>query len=576
MNVSRTKLFFKLSVFLFIIAIFRILYLQYFDPRLAKRSIQNRIRTTDIEPSRGRIMDRNGKLIIDNQYSYSLYVIPQYFTASEYTTDFISEILRIDKDSMIFELTSANVFQDRFYRLMKNIDLSVYSGIAEKENMLRGVYVKKEWMRKFVVECAPHLIGYLGEAREPGELAKDIKYGDLIGKEGVEYIYDDILRGEKGYIKELKDVKGNKVSDFKKDKWKNAVKGKDVYLTIDVELQLFAEDLLKNRSGTIIVQDCSNGEILALASKPDYTLDIFSGKLSQKEWKRWFEDPAKPLYNKAIMGLYPPGSVIKMGTVIAASEQGLKEPEDITHCPGGMQIGNRFIKCWLHSGHGNVDMKDALTMSCDTYFYDIALSVDIDKWKTTMEKFGFGNKTGIDLKYERIGLVPGKEYYTRRIRGDLTGRYANLMIGQGEFLVTPIQISNFTCMIANGGKKFTPHIMHKYGEGDDMTGYENSPEYIGFDKDMLSLVRKAMHDVVNSPNGTAYRARSSKIIFAGKTGTAQNPHGEDHAWFNAFGPYKDPEIAVTVFEEHGIGGSLAAFLAREVFEYWHEKNLDAQ
>jgi penicillin-binding protein 2 len=570
MDNSRIKVFYRLSLILFAVIILRIVYLQNFDEKLKVRSELNRVRTLVVEPSRGRIFDRNGKLIVDNQYAYNLYVIPEIFKNHEKTIGFVSDKLKLDKDSLITELSGPNVYKDRFYRLARDIDFSVYSAVTEKGRELRGVSVRKEWTRKFLINTAPHIIGYLGEAKDKTELKGSIEYGDLIGKEGIEFIYDSLLRGEKGFTKEIKDVRGNKVSDYKKEEWKEARRGSDVYLTIDLELQLFAEKILDKRSGTIIVESCANGEILAMASKPDYPLEIFSRKMSSEEWKKWSEDPKKPLYNKAIMGLYPPGSVVKMGSVIAAAEQKIKIQSDRVHCPGGMQIGDRWTKCWLKTGHGSVDMTLALMMSCDTYFYDIAQRIDIEKWKGTMMSLGLGSKTGVDLKYERTGFVPGYDYYRKRISGDLTGRYANLMIGQGEVLTTPLQISNFTSIFANNGKRFTPHLLLKYGEEGAFGYFEKSePDTIEFDKNILSVIKRAMKLVVNTPGGTAFKAKSSLVEFAGKTGTAQNPHGEDHAWFSAFGPFNDPEITVTIFEEHGLAGSAAALLAKDVFEFYH-------
>jgi len=568
-NNSRVKYIFYVSIALFLVILIRIVYIQYFDERLKLRSELNRVRTVVTEPSRGRILDRNGKLMVDNQYAFNLYVIPEHFLNSERSIEFITEKLGLERDSIISELTDPRVYQDRYYRLQRNIDFSVYSALTEMKSGLRGIQIKKEWTRKFLIVSAPHIIGYLGEAREREEIKDDISYGDLIGKEGIEYIYDRIMRGEKGFYKEIKDVKGNKISDYKKEEWKEAVKGRDVYLTIDIELQQYIEKLLRNKTGTAIVQDCRTGEILALASKPDFPLEIFSKRLSREEWKKWSEDPRKPLYNKAIMGLYPPGSVIKMATVFAAFDQGIKKLNDKVHCPGGMQIGNRFIRCWLRTGHGDVNLTLALMLSCDTYFYDIALNIDLDGWKRTLESLGLGSRTGIDLKYERSGLVPDREYYTKRIKGDLTGRYANLMIGQGEILTTPLQIANYTAMIANGGIRLTPHLLLKHGEEGDFRFFEKAaPDTVKFEPKLLETVRKAMDYVVNVEGGTAYSAKSGLIEFAGKTGTAQNPHGDDHAWFCAYGPYSAPEIAVTVFEEHGKHGSAAAAVTRDIFEYW--------
>ncbi len=569
MNNSRINAFFYLSLLFFVIIIIRIVYLQHFDEKLGIRSELNRVRTVVIEPSRGRIFDRNGTLIVDNQYAYNLYVIPEQFLKSGNSIDFVTEKLSVNKDSLISELERPGVYQDRFYRLRRNIDFSVYSAIAETRSVLRGIQVKKEWTRKFLIETAPHIIGYLGEATERDEIIDDISYGDLIGKEGIEFVYDKILRGEKGYYKEIKDVRGNKISDYKKEEWKEPVKGKDVYLTIDLNLQLYIEKLLKKKTGTAIVQDCRTGEILALVSKPDFPLEMFSKRLTRDEWRKWSEDPRKPLYNKAIMGLYPPGSVLKMATVFAAFEQNLKKINDKVNCPGGMQIGNRFIRCWHRTGHGDVNLLLALMMSCDTYFYDIALKIDLDGWKNTLERFGLGRKTGIDLKYERNGLVPGVEYYSKRIKGDLTGRYANLMIGQGEILTTPLQIANHTSMIANGGIRLIPHLFLKSGEGDETEYFNNfGRDTVFLDPKVLENVRKAMFHVVNTEGGTAHVALSGLIEIAGKTGTAQNPHGDDHAWFTSYGPYKAPEITVTVFEEHGRHGSAAGVIARDIFEFW--------
>ena len=569
MNNSRVKYFFYVSIVLFAVILIRVIYIQYFDDRLKLRSELNRVRTAVTEPSRGRILDRNGIILVDNQYAYNLYVIPERFLNNERSIEFVTEKLGLQRDSLISELTNPRVYQDRYYRLQRNIDFPVYSSLSEMKKGLRGIQIKKEWTRKFLIVSAPHIIGYLGEAIERDELKDDISHGDLIGKEGIEYTYDKLLRGEKGFYKEIKDVKGNKVSDYKKEEWKEAVRGRDVYLSIDIELQQYIEKLLMKKTGTAIVQDCRTGEILALASKPDYPLEIFSRRLSRDEWKKWSEDPRKPLYNKAIMGLYPPGSVIKMATVFAAFDQGIKKLNDKVFCPGGMQIGNRFIKCWLRRGHGNVDITLALMLSCDTYFYDIALSIDLDGWKNTLESLGFGSRTGIDLKYERNGLVPGKEYYSKRIKGDLTGRYANLMIGQGEILTTPLQIANYTSMIANGGIRVVPHLILKHGEEGDFKYFERSAaDTIIFEPKVLETVRKAMNYVVNVEGGTAFSAKSSLIEFAGKTGTAQNPHGDDHAWFTAYGPYDSPEITVTVFEEHGKHGTAAAAVTKDIFEYW--------
>ncbi len=571
MDTDRIKILYKITIFVFVLLLIRIIYLQYFDDGLKVRSLSNKIRKEIIEPSRGLIHDRNGVVLIDNQHTYNLYIVPERFLPNEYSIDFITDILKIDKDSLIAVLKGKNIKEDRYYRLQRNIDFSIFSFISEQEERLRGVKIKNEWTRNFKKITSPHVLGYLGEVRSKQAIEGDIVIGDLKGKEGVEYVYDKILRGKKGFKKVIRDVKNNRVSDYDKENWGQAVKGKDIYLTIDYNLQSFVENLFKGHSGSIIVEDCTNGEILAMVSKPDFPLEIFSRKMSVEEWNKWSEDPLKPLYNKAILGLYPPGSVIKMGSALAALENNIVSTKTEINCPGGMQIGRRFMKCWNKKGHGDVDLILAIMMSCDTYFYNIAHHIDLDDWEMYLRKLGFGEKTGIDLKFERAGLLPDEEYYRKRIKGNLIGRYANLMIGQGELLTTPLQIADYTCLLAKGGIKFTPHLFYKSGSDGDFEYYEHSTiDTIEINSKYLKKIREAMFNVVNVEHGTAYWSRSGKITFAGKTGTAQNPHGADHAWFTAYAPYEDPKIVVTIFEEHGLHGSTVAKYAKKIFEYWNE------
>ncbi|MDA3839308.1 MAG: penicillin-binding protein 2 [Candidatus Delongbacteria bacterium] len=571
MDTDRIKILYKVTIFMFLLILARVIYLQYFDPALKVRSISNKVREEIIEPSRGLILDRNGVVLIDNQHTYNLYVVPERFLRSDYSIDFISEILRIDRDSLVNVIDDVSIKQDRYYRLQRNIDFSIFSFITEREDKLRGVKVKKEWTRNFAKITSPHVLGHLGEVRETIKSDSSIAIGELRGKEGIEYVYDKMLRGKKGNKKFIRDVKNNKISEYDKNNWKQAEKGKDIYLTIDYNLQAFVEEIFDGHSGTIIVENCNNGEILSMVSKPDFPLEMFSRKMSVEEWTKWSEDPLKPLYNKAILGLYPPGSVIKMASALAALENNVVSSKTNVYCPGGMQIGRRFMKCWKASGHGNVDLLAAIMHSCDTYFYNIAHHIDLDDWESYLSDLGFGQKTGIDLNSERSGLLPDEEYYRKRIKGNLVGRYANLMIGQGELLTTPLQIANYTCIIANGGIKFTPHLLLKAEADEGFEYYEKTKiDTIEINPKALKSIHKAMFNVVNVAGGTAYWSRSGKIDFAGKTGTAQNSHGADHAWFTSFGPFENPQITVTVFEEFGLHGSSMGKYAKKIFEYWNK------
>lgn len=578
MNPIRARFIFIGGILLLSILFIRIIFIQYIvSEPLLERGRQNKIKKTIIEPSRGNIYDRNGVLLVDNRHAYNLYTVPEWLLSKESSIDFLSEVFEVEKDTLVTQLLSRNKRME--YRLFRNIGFDKYSAIVESQKSHYGVTIKNEWRRNSVVKIAPHVLGYLGEVRVHDDISDDdIQVGDLIGKAGVEFTYDHLLRGQKGIKLEIKDARSKKVSNYRPDLWKDPIKGSDLYLTIDSELQLFIEDLLKDKVATCVVLDVNNGEVLAMASKPDYDLDIFADKVSYDTWNSLNNDPRKPLINKAIMAEYSPGSVIKMGNVLAALDQNIVDKKTKVYCPGGMQVGNRFYKCWNHAGHGKVDAIQAIMMSCDTYFYDIATKIDIDKWHDFLYQFGFSEETGIDLPFEREGLLPDKDYYNKRVKGSHLGYYSNIMIGQGEFIVTPIQIALYTAMLANDGKKVKPHLLYKYENTtqDSISEPFIYPEFIPedtirFNNRHLSIVRKGMYHVVNTDGGTARRSKSQLITFVGKTGTVQNAHGKDHGWFCAYAPYEKPEISIAIFEEHGEHGSDLAPLARQITEFWFKK-----
>ena len=255
---------------------------------------------------------------------------------------------------------------------------------------------------------------------------------------------------------------------------------------------------------------------------------------------------------------------------LAAADQKIVDKSTQFYCPGGMKIGNSYKKCWKHAGHGTVSVLTAIQMSCDVYFYETAKTIDIDKWNSYLKRFSIGSRTGIDLRYERPGNIPDHKFYRSKFRGSLLGRFANLLIGQGEILTTPLQATVFISGIANGGFRVKPRVVQKYGHNDSFkyTKVESTP--IGINPTDLKTVQKGMYNVVNKMGGTAFRHRSKKVTFAGKTGTVENAHGKDHAWFSSYGPVDDPKITVIVFIEHGEHGSGIAPLAKQVFEYWSE------
>ncbi|PIE79247.1 MAG: penicillin-binding protein 2 [Candidatus Delongbacteria bacterium] len=575
MREERGKIFIIISGIIFLILIFRIFYLQNGgDKSLFERALNNKIEDIIITPSRGNIYDRNGNLLVDNKHSYNLYIVPKWFEKDSLSAKILASILEINPDSLLKDVSRMKK-KDREYSYRRNIGINTYLKYSEQEKSLRGVRVKNEWKRDFPLEIAPHLIGHLVEAKDKKILKKGQKLGDLVGIDGVEYVYDDILRGKKGLEQEIRDVKSKKVSDYKKENWISAVKGEDIYLTIDYRLQMFTEKLLDGKSGSIIVMDCNNGEILAMASKPDFSLSIYSERISNETWNKLINDPGRPLYSKAVQGEYSPGSLLKMINYLSAAEQEIVDRSTKFNCPGGMKIGNSYKKCWYHKGHGEINGISAIQVSCDVYFYEVAKNIDIDRWNRYLKKFGIGEKTGVDLRYERDGNIPDYKFYRSRFRGSLLGRFANLLIGQGEILVTPLQTAVFISSIANGGFRVKPRVVQKYGSDNNFSYTKKKATPIEINREDLKSVRKGMFNVVNILGGTAYKHRSEKIIFAGKTGTVENAHGPDHAWFSGYGPYEDPQITVIGFIEHGEHGSAVAPLVKDVFEFWSELKTDS-
>ncbi|MBN1967969.1 MAG: penicillin-binding protein 2 [Candidatus Delongbacteria bacterium] len=567
---TRAKIVFAISLFILSILLFRLFYLQNIDnDPYENRAKNNMISDITIEPSRGAIYDRNGTLLIDNRNSYNIYLVPERIENDTNSLITLASVLEINADSLFEEISDLSV-KNREYRIRRNIDMKTYLRFAEKSKSIRGARILNEWRRNFPIETAPHILGYLSEIKEKDELKPGLKIGDLVGKEGIEFVYDSLLRGSKGLKQELRDVKSRKVSDYNPENWIKPKKGDDIYLTIDSRLQEFTENLMKDLSGSIVVMNCNNGEILAMASKPDYPLTVFSDKISPETWNELVNNPDRPLYSKAVQGEYAPGSILKMLNYLSAAELKVVNKSTIFYCPGGMTIGNSFKKCWLHSGHGDVNITGAIQMSCDTYFYEVAKNIDIDKWHNVLKRFGLGNKTGIDLRYERPGNVPDKKFYKSKFRGSMLGRYANLMIGQGEILITPLQAAVFTSALANDGYLLKPRLLKCNVSETDSIESTVEKSKIEVNLEDIKTVKNGMFHVVNTAGGTAYRSRSDKITYAGKTGTVENAHGGDHAWFTSFGPYDNPEISVVIFEEHGKHGSSVAPLAKKIYEYWYE------
>ncbi|HJE03199.1 penicillin-binding protein 2 [Aliarcobacter thereius] len=533
-------------------------------------SKNNYIKKTFKAPIRGIIEDRNNTPIALNLIGFSINIKPHLSSSSNrikldsILDDIIKYLPEYNKDILREEyLKNDSPYNHEFIKL---IDFISYEEMLSKFTYLQSnedIQVELSSKRHYPFnELATHIIGYVGKATkkeiENNEVAR---FNKITGKSGIEKYYNEKLQGTLGY-KEVKVNAYNKeleIIDEKEASTDNKVK-----ITIDIQLQKFLQEQFKDKSGSVIIMDSTNGEILAASSFPEYNSNIFVKGISQKEWDVLRNDFNHPFTNKITNGLYPPGSVIKMGVAMSFLENAIPENFNVT-CTGRLEIGNRNFRCWKLSGHGHIDFKNSIVKSCDDFYYKGSLKVGIDKISQTLDKFGFGQKTGIDLDNEFIGINPNKEWKERRFNEPwYIGETVITSIGQGNMLTTPLQIARFTAYFANG-KLPKPHL--------NKEAYEE-PIELDFKKEHLDLMRESMYDVVNSSSGTARRYIKSKVKIAAKTGTAQVytiPQDEkvrmkeseleyyqrSHAWITTFGPYKKPKYVVTVIVEHGESGGRA-------------------
>ncbi|NTV05022.1 MAG: penicillin-binding protein 2 [Chlorobiaceae bacterium] len=567
----------------FVIAAFsglfgRLFYLQVLNyQQLGSISTTNSIRRVWAKPPRGRIIDRTGTIIVDNQPLYTVKIIPSEFDKKR--IGYLAWLIQRPKEEVAEMIRKGYEF-NRFsaVTVCRNLEAVTVARVSENLWQLPGVIIDTENKRMYLDSLyGAHLFGYVRSiSKEKLEELADLGYtqDDKIGFSGLEKFYEDRLRGQKGARFEMVTPLGKYAGKF--DNGKSdiaAIKGDDLYLAIDGGLQHLAEKLMRKtgKSGAVVAIDPSTGGILALVSAPDYDLDIFNGATDRKGWNDIITSPQKPLFNRTVQAVYPPGSVYKMILAMAALEEKKMDPKKKILDNGVFIYGKRRFLSNEGKGHGWVDMREAITVSSNVYFYNLIFNVGFDNWTKYGSMFGFGEKTGIDLPGERAGLLPSADYYNKKLgRHKWTKGYlVSLSIGQGELGTTPVQLAAYAAAIANNGTLFQPHIVNGYR--DTGTG-----KYIPFayDKQQLpvsastfSLIKEGMTGVVQRGTGTL--AQVQGVTVAGKTGTAQNPHGKDHAWFIAFAPVENPKIAMAVLVENaGFGGAISAPIARELIKYY--------
>lgn len=576
----------KIAVFqYFTVAIFAFLLFRFWNLQIrdteyfSERAEKNRFRSLPISAPRGKILDRDGRVIVDNHSSFRAVLSRE--NLKEEHLQAIAEGLHLDLDELRAKLRR---FQSR----------AKYEDVVIKQELTPGELAFVESHRDtdtfpelaFIHSqarlyprngLAAHVIGYVGEVSETELGLPDFarySQGDVIGKYGIERQYNDILMGIDGQRRVEVDSRGRERT---LKETKEAVPGKSLQLTLDLDLQAVAELALENRRGAVVALDPRNGEVLAMVSRPAYDPNVFAGHIRNQDWKAITDNPFYPLTNRAIQAQLAPGSTFKPLMALAGLESGVIDNSFTAHCGGGANYYGRYFKCHAKSGHGVVDVHKGIVQSCDVFFYSVGNHLGIDRIAQYAEMVGLGHKTGIDLPHEAAGVVPSSKWKLQNQRQKwYAGETISVSIGQGALTVTPLQLANYVAGLANGGVWYRPHLVRDESKPEP-------PRRASLEPENVAKVISGMYGVVNE-GGTGWRARLPGIEVCGKTGTAQLASNEllkkmakigetlkDNAWFVGFAPRQNPEIVVVALFENGVEGPYAAPIVRDVMKAYFDK-----
>ncbi|MFA6472826.1 MAG: penicillin-binding protein 2, partial [Candidatus Latescibacterota bacterium] len=531
-------------MFVLVVRLFQLQVLHGTD--FALMSDLTRFNRVVIEAPRGSILDRNGRIFAENGLSYSITMDPMEYDKVEKSVPLLASFCGFPPDELIQKVKDIN--RKKIHtpvKLFKDADFRLLSIIEEHKSELPGLDSEIDQRRSYPNgRLASHVIGYLGEINqnEFNELgSKGYYYGQSIGRDGLEQEYEEVLKGKNGTKFQEKNYLNRILKDSKEIKPDPPEAGKSLWLTIDMRLQMAAEQAFGDTLlGALVAIDPRNGEILAMVSMPNYDPNEFTHVMTAGRVDSLFNDPRKPLFNRAIQATYPPGSTFKPLTALAGLENGFNEQTRFSSCHGSYAFGGRSFKCWKAGGHGSLNMSEAITNSCNVYFYQLGYKVGIEHWQTTAKIMGIGDITGVDLSGEVAGRLPTLDYYKNKNKYYSPGVMLNLAIGQGENDVTLLQLARYVGIIATSGIKTTPHLI--LGKGP-------KPERIvGISPESFDVVKRGMLGVVEQ--GTARSLHIPGHMIAGKTGTAQNPHGADHKIFIGFAPFENSTIAVACVAEN--------------------------
>ena len=574
----------KIKFILFIFAtiwltlIIRVFFLavesnSYYD----KLSFQNTVKTEKISPVRGEIVDRNNKPIAINKLGFKIRLKPHLRSKKNLhifkeEVDLLLEYFpNLDREKIVKNYKKRDSFYNHNYIdiihfIPYDEIMPLYSMLNLRENLSIVPSPKRFYPYG---DIAAHVIGYVSRSNK-----KDVDRDPLLeligynGKTGIEKYYNSYLQGEAGYRKIKVNANNQEIEELSS---KPAIEDKKLTLSVDMDIQTYISQMFEGKSGAVVVMDV-NGSILAASSFPNYDLNIFVSGMSHKMYNSLASSSDHPFTNKLVNGLYPPGSTIKTGLGLIYITTKLNENSSVK-CTAKYPLGGRVFRCWKRRGHGRVDIKKAIRESCDDYFYKGSMAVGNKVMSEGLIRYGLGRKTGIDLPNEFIGIVPSREWKRKKYNKSWNpGETLNMSIGQGDFLTTPMQIAQFTALMATS-KLPTPHFAKMIGDEKYIPSFQS----VLNDKELkkLPLIQRAMYETCNYPNSTAMQYLSSKVTIAGKTGTAQvitikqdvkkrrqehelAYYNRSHAWFTSYGPYKNPQYIVSILVEHGGHGGAAA------------------
>ena len=560
--------------FIYLIRLFSI---QVMDDYYKKAADENVLRYITEYSDRGLIYDRNNNLMVYNEPVYSLMLTPGQL--QKFDTAEICKVLEIDVETLEQRIEKAKRYSSMIPSMIEQ-QMSKKDGIYLQEKMHKfpGFFMQIRTLRYYPIPIAAHILGYVGEVNQD-ILDRDSYYqlGDYIGFSGIEKTYEQQLRGKKGKRVVLVDVHNRERGSYKNGKEDTSpVAGLPLWCTLEIELQKYGELLMKNKRGSIVAIEPSTGEILCIVSSPSYDPNLLVGKSRSKNYKTLVEDDVnKPLYNRALQAMYPPGSTFKIANGLIAQKEGVLNANTVYYCHGGYAIGNHTIGCH-HAGA--TTLIPAVQHSCNTYFcrafYNIVsnkkkyatIQEGYQAWKDQINLMGFGVTFDSDLPFENKGIIPSVSYFDRIYKGRWNGNsIVSMGIGQGEAATTPLQMANLMAIIANKGYYIKPHIIKAIGNRDTPNERFTEKIYVNLKEAYFTPIIQGMELAVKA--GTGRQAQVPNVRVAGKTGTAQNPHGKDHSVFVAIAPVDDPKIAIFVLVENaGWGGTVAAPIAGLVIE----------